>query len=462
VSFKKTVLLALGTIACGVSIYYFEFIQKEKKQINKEASLFIMKNKVEDINILEIQTKALKIILQRNNNIWQITDPLQDQADAGVVSELIKNLSEEKMQNIESLSSLNLSEFGLTEPAATYVWITNLGRSEKIRISAEKNFEGLSFAQINDEPTARIVQPIWLSQSQKNLTFFREKRLYRNSLADILNIKIKSLNEEFVLEKKDQLWVAPQFLNYDLDQNKVRKMIKNFSETTVQDYIFEGDPSVKELKLKGLLKAGVRIHFQSLSDEWNVSINLSHQDQTLYALTSKPTYLVKLDISQWEKFANINLDSLRDRKKWITFAITDVEKVFLKTNNKDIEFFNENQSWNLKSKLPENTDFLPVKAEKILDLVHDLEVSEFVAADIAKKFVGHNMVILKAANDKLVFQLNWGPLVKMKFNGLQKEVYLARTQLSKNIFAIDKSKIDEINIQSVFQKKESKSIEVHK
>jgi Domain of unknown function (DUF4340) len=452
VNFKKTFVLAGLTLVIGVGIYYFEFIQKNQKKIQTDISSKIITFNPEDINFFQIQKKDLTITLQKNNNIWLLTEPLQDQADQGIVEDLIKKFSEQNMQSLETTANQNLAEFGLDQPEATFIWKSNLGHSEKIQIGSQKNFEGQSFAKLNDDPKIRIVQSIWLSKSKESATYFREKRLYRTNLADIVKLNVKSLNDHFQLEKKDQLWISPEFPNYEFDQNKVRQIIKDFAESTIQSYIFEGEPSEKEKKKKGLFKAPVQIEFESLNQTWGASLNLDDKEKTLFAITTKPTYLVSLDMSRWEKFANVTLDSLRDRKRLMTFSITDVQKFYAKIQNFEYDFINEKQSWLLKSKLPDQSEFLPVQAEKILNNIHDFEISEFVSSDIAKKFEGKNMIILKSSTDELIFQLNWGPSLKMKFNGVEKEVYLARTQLSQSIFAIDKNKIDELNMDRIFKK----------
>jgi hypothetical protein len=458
--FKKTILLLLITVLFAAAIYYFEFVQKEKSKNAQEISNTIFKLKPEDVNYLQIQThneiKNQMVTLQKTEKGWQLSDPLQDSADQSVVNDLLKLFSEQKMQNIETQNVQNLTEFGLDIPVATFIWKNNQGASEKIQIGSQKNFEGLSFAKLNDEPQVRIVQSTWLTKSEQNLTYYREKRHYREDLATLNKIKIKSVNDDFSLEKKDSLWVSSKFSEYNLDQNKVRQMIKDFSEATIQDYISEGDPSEKEKTEKGLLHAPVKIEFENNNNQWSSELNLNDKDKTLYALTSRPTFLVKLDISRWEKFANVTLDSLRDRKTLMTFSIIDVQKVYTKVNSKETEFNNENKTWLLKSKLPESTEFLPIQAEKVLDDVHNLEISEFIDLELAKKFEGNNMIILKSSNDELIFQLNWGPLIKMKFQGVEKEVYLARTQLSKNIFVIDKSKIEALNIDRIYKKIEEK------
>lgn len=452
VSFKKTIIFALITSTLGFGIYYFEFVVKEKHSAEKSISDRIFKLKPEEITFFQIKKGDQTISLQKAATGWQIIDPIQDLADQGIMTELINNFSEQKSQRLET-STVNLSEYGLVNPAATLMIKNNQGVTENIKIGTQKNFEGLSFAQINDDVSSVfIVQPIWLTKAEQNISFFREKRLYRENLSELIKIRIKALNDEVVLEKKDQMWFSVKHPEYLLDQNIIRNAIKELAETTIQEYLFEGEPSDKEKKSKGLLKSPVQIEFESNKGSWMTFVKMSEADRALFALTSKPTYLVKLDMSRWDRFANFNLDALRDRKAGLVFSIKSIQKFFAQIQKVDYEFHNENQTWVLKSNLPPESEFSPIAAEKLLNQIHDLQIYEFVTPDVARKFDGKNMVILKSATDQLVFQLNWGPLLKTKFKGIEQEVYLARTQLSKDIFAIEKSKIDELLTNKIFKK----------
>lgn len=454
-SFKKTILLGSATAVLGLGLYYFEFVRNEKNKIDTVFNQNVLHFQPDDINFVQIQNKDKVITLQKTDKAWQIIEPIQDLADGNTMQALLKSAAEQTLQSIESQAPQNLAEFGLVNPAAVLLFKNNQGESVKIQIGTQKNFEGLSFAKINDDVQIKILQPFWEQQAQHNLTHFREKRLYRDELAMLETVKVKSLNDSFILIKQDQKWVSKDFSDLDLDQNLVRQTIKDLAETTIQDYLFEGDPSEQDKKKKGLLPSPVQVEFQSATGHWSASLNLNNDDKAFYALTSRPTFLVSLDMSRWEKFANLTLDSLRDRKSMMTFSKTEVQKIFAKTEGQEYNFSNENKTWILNSKLPEKSEFLPIQAEKILNEIHDLEVSEFINPEVSKQFVGHNMVILSSTNDQLVFQLNWGPLVKIKMNGSEKEVYLARTQLSKKIFAIDKQKIDDLKFDRIFKKIET-------
>ncbi len=452
---KKTALLGSLTAVFGFGIYYFEFVKKEQSQAQAEISQKVLKFNSENINFLQIQIKEQIIVLQKSATGWQILEPIQDAADSTVINDFLKTVQDQKLQNIETQQPQQLKEYGLDVPDAIFTFKSNQGESEKIRIGSQKNFEGQSFALLNDEPQVKMVQPFWQLQAKHNLTHYREKRLYRDDLSQLQRIKIKSLNDSFVLEKKDQAWITQASADLDLDQNLVRKIIKDFAETTIQEYIFEGDPSEVEKKLKGLLPSPVTLDFETANNHWTASLNLNAVDKALYALTSRPTYLVSLDMSRWEKFANITLDSLRDRKSLMTFSLDGVHKFFAKIDGKEYQFSNTNQSWVLQSKQPDQFEFLPIEAEKVISDIHNLEISEFVNSEVSKQFQGNNMIILNSSSEQLVFQLNWGPLVKIKSNGLEKEVYLARTQLSKKIFGIDKQKIEDLKVDRIFKKNET-------
>jgi hypothetical protein len=450
-NFKKTIILALVTIALGIGIYYFEFIRKGEILHQKENSSYLMSLDPADINFFQIKNDKLTITVQKNNQIWQVIEPVQDLADQGVVSDLIKTLAKLKSQSIEIAATAKLEQFGLEHPKTEFLLKSRHGFSEKIQIGDQKNFEGQLFAKVNNDLNIRLIEQSLVSKVQQSVTFFREKKLYRQDLAKLVQIKIKSLRDQFTLRKSDQKWISSDFPDIELDQNKVRQAIKDLADVQIQEYMTEGEPSESDLKSKNLLKPQAFIEFESSQEHWNAALSVNESDKGLYALTSRPSFLVKLDIVKWEKFANASLDSLRDRKMDMTFSLTNVQKVFVKVQAIDYDFKNENQTWKLLSKLPDKHIFLPIQVEKFLNQIHDLEISEFVSTEMAKKFEGKNTVILKSSDDRLIFQMMWGPLVQLNIDGLIKDVYLVRSQLSKNIFAIDKDKIDGLGFNRVFQ-----------
>ena len=447
-NFKKTAALGFLTLSIGAGIYYFEFYKKEKDRLEKERSEKLLQLNVDNITFFSIEKNNDTITLQKINNDWSLLEPVQDKADVIVIEQILKDIDQQKLQIIETHK---LQEFGLEKPLAKIIFKNNQGRSQKISVGTEKNFENLPFIQIDDKPIISVGKSSWLDIVEKNITYFREKRLYRQDLAKIIKVEVKSLNDKFTLIKDKQKWISPEHPEDELDQNIVREYIKIWAESSVREYLSEAEPSETDKRKKGLAQSKVELSFESEQDSWDVILNLDEKDKALYALTSRPTHLMTLDISRWEKFANANLDQMRDRTTLMTFSKNEVEKIYYKYNGNEAQLENQNSTWVLKTPQPEHLDFNPIAVEKFLDRVHDLKISEFITADVAKKFIGLNMIILKSANDKLIFQLNWGPLLKLRFRGVEKEVYLARTQIGSMIFALDKEKIEALGFSDILK-----------
>lgn len=449
--FLKTFLLSLIAIAFTGGVYYFTVVKD--KQLAEQIESQVVYLKKDQINYLEIQNKNVKFVFQKNDKGWNIEEPVTDIADNQRLEDVLSQLTNEKQFAIAKEGpGINWAEFGLDTPEALMIIKNNLGQSQKIFLSATKNFEGNHYARIDNHEKILVVSPVWFNFTTEKLTYFREKSLYRGQVAALKKITIKSLRDHFSLVISDKGWSTPALEASSLDQVKIRSMIKAITENTIQEYISEGDPSDMERNEKGLNKDYVEITLETETDRWAVAINLHEKDKALYALTEKPTYLVKLDLSQWELFGNLNLDALRDRKTMMSFDVKMVNRVFVKQGGKSLQLIKEDSKW--RPEAAAVAEKIKVQTEKVDDLinqVHDLEITYFLPEDEGKNFAGNDMIILKTSEDQLLFQLNWGPLQNKKMEGLEQNYFLARTAATDNIFGLNKSYIDKLPLDKILK-----------
>jgi hypothetical protein len=454
--FKKTYLFAVFILALTAAVYFLDYRREEKGEQQREADMQVIKFDREQINMLEIIKKDEKILLQKSEKGWALIEPIQDKADDEQIEKLISSIADEKMLAVakesDHISDSDLAEYGLDQPLAVYVIKNNLGQSKKVTIGTQKNFEGNSFLRIDSENRVYVAGSIWFTKAENKLIFYREKRLYRFPLGDINRVKIVSLNDNFELKRNASIWSSSQTENI-LDQNKVREIIRRISETMVQDYVFDGEPSnalIEEKKLNH--KPIVHVEFGTAEGGWAVDININESENAVYALTDRPTRLVKLDPSSWEFFGNITLDALRDRVSVTRFSLNQVQKMYVKLNGQELNFSKVEDRW-----VQDGVETSSKDSELILETlgrIHDLEISEFIDRKQANHFRGTDMVILKTDANNLVYQLNWGPDFKMKKNGKDKDYYYSRTQVSSSIFAIEKEHIDGVGLEKLFKKKD--------
>ena len=464
--FKTTASLAAIVSLLAASVYVFEFRKQNEDIAKNELNVKIVTFQKDQINFLEIQNAQNKIVLQKDQNGWTILEPVQDSADNDQVENLLEILSTEKVLTVAktatTVEGLDLAEFGLKPAYANITFKNNLGSSLKISLGSQKNFEGNAFLHIDSQNKILVASPTWLTKVDQELMTYREKRLYRSALGAVKAVQINSLHDKFQLERVDNKWIAPQFLNIKLDQNKVINLLKQIAESTIQDYIFDGEPSAKMIADKKLVRAPVEVRFTAANSSWSVAINQHQEDNAVYALTERPTNLLKIDPSRWELFGNLNLDSLRDRSSPFQFRITDVAKIHFKDEKKEFNFIKTDDTWRIEKAepaLPAGSEFVSLELIKLLNRIHDLEVSEFLDGKINKQpqsLAAKNMLFLKSSSDNLILQLNWGPELKLNKNGEVKDYFYARTNIGENIFALRKDEITAIDPDNTFINKDKK------
>ena len=447
--FNKTYIFAAVTALVVLGVYVFDY-KAEQSKIKSETAI-ILNQDMNQISYMQIVKPDIKIGLQKTEKGWSLLEPIQDVADNNNIEELIKTLSTEKQisivkQSETPLTEIELREFGLDKPAIIFNLKDNLGHTKKVSVGSVKNFEGNSYVRVDVDNKIIIASPVWIARAENQLIYYREKKLYRSSLANINKMKIKSVRDEFSLKKVGDKW-TDTLHGYELDQNKVRDILKKVSETNISEYTFEGEPSAKLVKEKGLDKPQVSIRLQSEDSDWEVALNLHSDDKAVYALTERPTFLVKVDTEAWLSFGNLFLDDLRDRSTPLAFNLAEVKKIYFKENDKELKLIYSGGNWKPEGNTPASTVLNDASITKALNNAHGLKISEFID-DSAKqeKFEGQNMLILKSDTEKLVLQLNWGPSFKEKKSGSEKEYYYARTHLSNKIFALEKSLVDSLNL----------------
>lgn len=459
---KTTIAFALATLTLGASIYFFDIKKESVEKQQKEVNSRILSFEKDQINFLEIQKSDIKYVLQKSQEGWMLLEPIQDPADNDQVESLLEILTSEKYlavaQEATDSSGLKLSEFGLDKAYGTFNLKNNLGQSKKITVGSQKNFEGNSFLRLDSENRVLVASPMWVTKIEQNLMVYREKRLYRAKLAAIENVKVQSLQDKFEIKRVENKWVSPIYPDVELDQNKVREAIKQIAETTILDYVIDGEPSKSTLTEKKLLMAPVKIQFETAVTSWSVAVNQSEKENALFAITERPTNLIRLEPTKWELFGNLTLDSLRDRTSLLRFNLSDIKKVFYKDETREYNFVKIADEWKSVKKGTDDSEFSSTEMVKILNKIHDLEISEFLDLDLKKQvqqsFSGKNMIILSSETDNLIYQLNWGPGQKLKLKGTDKDYYLARTNQSPVIFAMEKSKLQSVDLSQVFKKKE--------
>jgi hypothetical protein len=447
---SKTLIFAIFTISLSLVVYFYEFRAEKLKNLSQGSGL--LKFNIDQINSIQIIKPDFKMSFQRNDKGWKFLEPIFEAADADKINELLSVFqNQEVVATIKStevsFSDVILSEYGLDKPAVVYIFKNNKGESRRIAVGSVRNFEGQSYLYIDSGNKIILGSSSWADRAQDDLIYFRDKRIFREPMASVNKIFIQSLNEKIELKRIDGQWINPR-LNIRIDQSQVRSILKKISDTQIENYIFEGEPSRKTLQEKGLHTASVVVQLFTDSTSWEAKINFNKATQKLYLLSDRPTFLAQVSPLIWEAVAGLTLDGLRDRTSAFSFNAEEVKKLYFKFNNQETNLIFSSGNWMMASN---NSPYFEVDKTQITNTIkkiHSLRISEFLDNSAKDKFLGKNMLILKSESDKLVLQLNWGPAFSKKKDGKDVEYFYARTNQSENIFALEQKIIEDLNLNA--------------
>lgn len=428
---KKTSWFAVLVAVLVAVTYYIEFYQANKTEQAKVEESKIVSFPPDQIHQVEIENKLGKVVLKRDADGWALTEPLKDWADNQFTEDFINGLASEKsIETAAEGENINWSVYGLDKDVSKVVFTNQQGNSLLVTVSAKKNFEGNSFLRRGNENKVLVATSQWALRSQKAPLDFRDKRLFRGKIGSVEGIHIKSLKDEFDLVNKENKWLSEKHPELGLDQNKIREILTSLNEVRASDFLSTLPASTSKAKIALKLK----------DKTWEADIKQA-ADKSLYAVVSDPAFILKVDPGQMDKFLNMTLMGLRNRKEAFDFQNLLVRHIEISTPIKKMVFTKDQEAWKLAGDDKTAVDQGAVRA--FITRLSDSAVTEYLEKNEQAAFkAADNKIVLKDENQKVLYEISWGPVLKKKALVGEQTLILAQSSLFKDVFGLDQSVIE--------------------
>lgn len=443
---KKTSWFAVFVAVLVAATYYFEFYQVAKEESRKSEAAKVVPLIVDQIQQIEVENAQGKVLLKRDTEGWRLESPVKDGADNQFAEDFVNGLGSEKsLETITSETPLNWSIYGLDKDVSQVIFTDQKGQTVQVRVSLKKNFEGHSFLRRGDENQVLVASSQWSLRTQKGLLDFRDKRFFRGKIGAVEEIQIKSQKDNFKLLNKENQWRSEKHPELKLDQNKVRELLTSLNEIRALDFLE---------KIPTGAKSQARIELRLKDKSWAGEI-LEGPDKSIFGTTSEPAFQLKLSPGQADKFINLTLKSLRDRKEPFDFQNLLVRRIEVETPLKKTAFVKERDAWQLEG---DPNAALDQAAFRVLIMrLSDSAVTEYLEKSEQAGFRNpENKLVLKDEKQKVLFELSWGPTLTKKSLVGEKSLILARSNLYKDIFGLDPSVIESWGLMGLLPVEQTK------
>jgi hypothetical protein len=232
---KSTLFILLAAILIGAAAYYFDWKRGEKEaaKTSDDKTKPAFNFQPDEIQSLTISypadPKSQSVTFERRDGGWQITQPLQTDADVASVEGIVQGIAGARVAGTEPGAPDRLKAYGLDPPAVGIDFQLKNGTKHSVQIG-KKDFVGASVYSIVDHGQGVSLLPeSLLVSADKPLQTLRDRNVLHIESGDVRSFDLKNPGGEIVATKVKTGWSLSKPAVGEADGDAVNAMLAALS-----------------------------------------------------------------------------------------------------------------------------------------------------------------------------------------------------------------------------------------
>jgi hypothetical protein len=253
-------------------------IDKSANDLRDKRLLTLDSDKISQVDLV---AKKQEIAFGRNKDEWQIVKPRPLRADGTAVDELVRALTDAKMElDASDDPKKDASLFSAAAPVATAKVTAESGTQE---LQVRKNKDDYYAKSSAVEGVYKV--PSALGQAlDKNLDDFRNKKLFDLGSDDPSKIELRDATKSYFLTRSGEDWWSGNAKK--MDAGTVQELIDKLRDLSASKFVDSGFTTTL-IDLTVIANDGKRVEKVAISKAGDDYIAKRENDPTLYQLDSK-------------------------------------------------------------------------------------------------------------------------------------------------------------------------------
>lgn len=250
------------------------------KTLNDLRDKRLLTVSADKVSRLEIAAKNGEIEFGRNKDEWQIMKPKPMRADTFAVSELVRKLTDARMDLSTSDKTATESEsaFAKDAPIAT-VKLTDESSTQQLQIRKAKD---VYYGKSNLVDGAYKLDSSLADAIDKKVDDFRNKKLFDFGYSDPSKLEIHTVAKTYSLLRGGQDWWDN---GKKMDEESVRSVVSNLRDLSADKFVDSGF-TTPEIVATVISQDGKRVERVQISKSGGNYIAKRENDPALYQLTT--------------------------------------------------------------------------------------------------------------------------------------------------------------------------------
>lgn len=425
------------TISVVLYAYFFEYKKRQTAEIQKEQDELILKFSKDEISKFTLTNKE-KITIEKREGFWEVTAPVDDDADKIQVEGFLDILSKEKVEMEIGDDLQEPKIYGLDKPAASIEITGPNGKTKTVAVGAEA-IQGKNYLRVGSEHSVIVSSAQWKILTEKTLKDFRSKQIYRGG--DIVAIELEVPGQpKLVLKLLDGKWRLEN-AKFSLDDPAIKAFVSQIENLHATDVAAENQSSLGKF---GLDKPAVILRLVGKENKDPVTLRLSppqnnKKDSFIVSSGLKPVFKSYGGLAETliKRPANF-----RDRDEPFKYSLAEVIGVRTKADQFDYRFIKKGEAWYLEkpeadrdvdqnalmnlltalqgARVSEYLGKVPFKPLRSIDLL-DKEGNSLLKVELGDEIKGKNRRLAKSSKVDEVFSIDSNLAGSLPGQGLVKE-----------------------------------------
>lgn len=372
-----TVVLA---VLLGWYFVYEKSLKKKQTESEEKTKQLVLLEK-DQIQELILQKKTSgdgkepwdTFRLKKAGTDWNLTEPLQDQADSSAVNSMLSTLTSTKQERVVDGTPKDLDAYGLKTPFLKIaVKKDSNAAAEEIWIGSDTPVGYSTYAKTaSQEPVYRISRGL-KTGFDKTLKDLRNKNIVSFGRFDIAEVEIQNLKENFTLKKgdKDEWQLTRE--NLPASSTEVNKTLNAIVELKAKEFASESDTTLKDF---GLNPPAAKISVTQQKDKTRTGIWVGKVKDKVYAKREDKKLVYEVDKDILEK---VERPSKEYRNMELAnFNRFDIKRIKLERGKEILELLKEDSGWAVPTepqiKIDEN------KVDGLLTKIQDTKIQQYLS-----------------------------------------------------------------------------------
>ena len=272
---RNLIILALVAVALGAFIFFVERYQPTTDEVVERADRVFPDLDEETVVAVEVETSHGPVRLVQVNEEWRLIEPMDFPADATAVRSLVGAIANLDAERTLPLGEVDLSDFGLDDPALGVVLVDAQGRRFSLAVGDKTPLGSNRAVRRGTDEEIVLSSAAFVASLDREVDDWRSRDVIDLLEHDLASIEVSTAEDRILIVQDDGRWQLQEPLADLADRDQLQSLISELNTLRVSEFL----PVDVDLSELGLDPPAFRVLLARADSEEIVTLELSASEE---------------------------------------------------------------------------------------------------------------------------------------------------------------------------------------